>query len=484
MKKLLIITFLLGTFNVFGQENAKTEANPSEEGSQVAKPKCKKRCCQTAKTNVISIDFKGKTVPNINGIQDIKKGDFYKVKVIGLNSSLYKVTIGTKDSSITKGLSMPGFSALGISDISALVSMIGGGAVSATKSVGSLDGMKSLMFADGGANQVNKDSLKEISDDAVSIANLLKANAVKVDKFYFDTQLALACALEATKSADCTPPLKPSEMIASITKARKEQTRIAIKLGELNVRLGNLSLHSSLKTQIDELAGNLKNLGKAKEKVDGALVSEKISPVISSVVLIPNAENGGNGFESLPQQFNGDYATINVKIEPRKAEYPLHSYSTSITFPNQRCWFGGVGTSFYMAGLNDEDYSVRETVQADSSSNFNLEKEDGLALEVGMAALLHFGWKLDPERRIGLNFVMGPGISLTEKVRPRLLLGAGIAIGKKHMFVLDGGVIMGSVNQLSTVYDSSTTYISKPEQVLVGTLKASGFGSVGYLFAF
>lgn len=187
----------------------------------------------------------------------------------------------------------------------------------------------------------------------------------------------------------------------------------------------------------------------------------------------------------MPLQFTKEQAIVDITIEPRDlATYKIQTFKTSITFPASKLSYAGVGASFYTSKLYDEVYSLEGFASNDSVTHYRAREESVTKREVGMAALLRVGTRFEKCEWLGIHGSIGPGISIGDKVKPRVLAGGGLAIGTKHCFSLDVGAIAGYVERLSTIYNSDKVLTVKPENVTVSKLKADLFLSLGYLYRF
>jgi len=184
----------------------------------------------------------------------------------------------------------------------------------------------------------------------------------------------------------------------------------------------------------------------------------------------------------LPMQVIKEQKEIKISIKPKDKNSGLPSWESSYFIPGPALHYAGTGASFYFAGLIDENYSVLKTINAAGDTISRLAKEDDGIGEIGSAVLFRFG-KLNKNGEFGYHFTVGPGISLNNKPKPRLLIGGGLSCGKTHALAFDGGLVAGFVNKLSNAYTLDQDYI-QIEEPTVTALKASWFFSVGYIYRF
>ena len=171
-----------------------------------------------------------------------------------------------------------------------------------------------------------------------------------------------------------------------------------------------------------------------------------------------------------------------VSITPRDTKYNLQSYSTQIIFPLVPQRYNVTGISYYCSGLTDEEYSIEKPTDTSYRYSFR----SGTEGEGGLAASYRAGIKLTKCPWLGFHASIGAGMSISKKIRPRILLGGGLSFGKKHMLAVDCGFIFGYVDRKNSTLDFTKTYSEKqrPEPIIVSQLERSCYLSVGYLFSF
>jgi hypothetical protein len=76
----------------------------------------------------------------------------------------------------------------------------------------------------------------------------------------------------------------------------------------------------------------------------------------------------------------------------------------------------------------------------------------------------------------------GPGVTITDKVRARLMIGTGLAFGRNHTVLIDAGYIAGYTEQLSAIYQNNLNPAVAPGSVTVSKLSSGFYFSLAYLF--
>jgi hypothetical protein len=191
-------------------------------------------------------------------------------------------------------------------------------------------------------------------------------------------------------------------------------------------------------------------------------------------------------YYSLPLQFTKEQTFLSINITPRKKDDTTsddQSYSTRFAFPFSKKGYNVTGVSYYCSGLYDEMYSIQKPT--DTTSIYNL--EPGSTREVGISIMYKAGTKIIPDCDwVGGHVSIGVGASIANNVRPRILYGVGLSIGKKHMVSIDFGGISGMVDRLSSAVDLGKAYSAKqlPSPITKQVLESNYFLSLGYLFRF
>ncbi len=96
--------------------------------------------------------------------------------------------------------------------------------------------------------------------------------------------------------------------------------------------------------------------------------------------------------------------------------------------------------------------------------------------------MVRYAFKFKPQDKNYCQIGFGPGVSVADKVRPRVMGGLGWSSGGRHNFVIDAGCILGYTDRLSVVYDEQTFYHSIPGNLTVSKLNLSYYFSIVYMF--
>ncbi|WP_373549116.1 hypothetical protein [Haliscomenobacter sp.] len=448
---------------------------------------------------VIELNFppsKGEKI-DLGGLQKIKKGEFYQIHIKGINLNIYQVGINQQDSVLSKPLSALEFGSFNLDLINKLVSSL------STSVSGIVKNNNTLSLMENSSNVFKPDSLSRLTFEiyaTFSLKDSLSKLQMNLDNWRLKFNKIL---LEAKRN---TPnygnDLNYTHLWSSIDGIRKRLNQISIdvrqneeeyiKYSDLNIAPiiaeGEKSSNQGFVPQVNSLKvtdENIKKLyaefGNTLAEVRKGLTADSIYTSFLSLINIDNNRN--NSFYSLPLQFMEDRATVKVFISPIDKNSGLPGYETKFSFPSYQKNYWGVGPSLYWAWLKDEVISSVGTVQTDKSITYKIVEEDSRKGEMGTASLLRGGMKFQEEYSVGVHATFGLGLSLTQKVRPRFLLGGGLSFGKTHMLAFDAGLIMGYVDRIGKAVDKNTTY-TQPIQGTVSRLGTAVFVAVGYVYKF
>ena len=145
----------------------------------------------------------------------------------------------------------------------------------------------------------------------------------------------------------------------------------------------------------------------------------------------------------------------------------------------------GLGLSFYYACFANDVYSISSTVIDATTTQYRIVDEKNEKWELGIASLLHFGIK--PSKNcdwFALNLVTGSALSITNKIKPRIIIGGGISFGRKQLLSINALYLGGYVDKKSEVFSVEDFYTTKPEQVTVSKPDGAFGLSLGYIYRF
>lgn len=451
----------------------------------------------------IKINFKDRV--NNNTIilpNDIKKGEFYQIVVEQFNPNRYSIQIKTRDSVFSTPLEVPTFESFSLDALTSRVSSFN------DESAGSTAGPEPTYSQ---KIQNLKSNKKNIPNDESKPEETLK-NLIQFEekRLLVLTQLlgeqhSLFDALKYDVYTYRINTLK--ESLSSITfdfdNSQTEATSIRDNTNEIS------KLATQFKSDYDKVIDKepistfLKNNPEIKKQTDnisktyitlltklnefsGQTSADNVEKLLRSAVFISTEST----FRSFPIQYHGELEKLDISFTPKDSTSNLQAENIpTLIFPikpeNEKRYFS-VGTSFFYSFLKNQRFStVLSTAAPDTEATYSVVEEDESNGELGMAVLMRFGKKWYSEKKknelFGAHWTLGPGITIDEQIRPRLLLGGGISYGEKHNIVIDLGGIAGFVDEKSNAVDISKRFSANPDPT-VTKLKLNVFFAIGYMF--
>ncbi|RRJ92743.1 hypothetical protein EG240_01625 [Paenimyroides tangerinum] len=465
----------------------------------------------------IRLDFKNKCFypEDIKALEKLKKGDFYQLKIIDVNMNLYKIVFDKRDTIITSNVEFPTFDLVNIEGIGDLLGKINFSTNSVSNLVdafnASAKGNHSIMLMEwaksNDRNLAKEKTIEDIKslidvhkDNLILKDGLLKSYKMEVDELQFTIQKKLHSYSVLDKSNSTYQLLSGNINFDSILvqtqrwraniksnsnaiiKQQSEYLKIVSVDNIKKIIENDTELKEADKTLKEAFTKAISNTDKLYESVN----SEKVASWITELVYKDN--NSTFSYTTLPQQLNGDQTKLNIQLIRIKEDSDLPNYQTEIQFPQKRQFYVGLGMSFYYAGFRNEAYSVKSTVSNEENTEYNIVDEKNRKGELGLATLIHFGWRPFYDKRTGdwfaVNLVTGPALSFTNTVKPRVAVGGGFAFGYKNMLTINGLYMGGFEDRKSETYNADAVYSSKPENVTVSKLAGSFAISLGYIYKF
>lgn len=446
---------------------------------------------------VLEIDFRTKRLVSL---PDLKRDDFYHVRITGINMNLYKVTVGSKDSAIVSEVGgIPTFSTISIDGLTDILSKLA----------------PLFTFSSTQSEKINAKALikKEVEinldlsfvhtkffDEQIELVQKRAADLKQLTREIDDQNRVVSIKLLSYASdLDSkfykqlnNPPFDLNNFFSEMDGIRKRTAALIIENQKQQTVFAKFINSNPLPKENEDLKETKNNISKALEVTDAlandvyiSIGAEKVNSVLSGII---KAENADTTFLSLPIQFKEDVATVDISIEPANVDKEKAiAYTTSIRFPKSSNNFIGVGSSFYWSNLSNESYSVKSTVFKKDSAEYSIVKENKYKYkndyEIGIAALLHVGRKIGSSN-FGGQFTIGPAFSISNVVKARLVAGGGFSYGKRQLVTINLLGIAGYVDRLSAVYDESTIYAIKPENITISKLDYKLAISIGYIYNF
>ena len=430
---------------------------------------------------IIEIEFNGRS--NKGGFcesklsipKKIKIGDFYQVKIKSINQNLFLININNADTILSTKSKTPTFEDLNLSlpKLEDKSTQSFDKASFKNTTSGTIDALSEILLNNYVAIIEFNKLVSKIVDDIDQLK--AKINAVRLQ------------ALLITGGQDSSGS-KFESYVSVLQSASTQLKDVNNNVAEcFNTYLqdtkgyqSSISENDDYKKADEAVKANFvelqKNIGSLKESIS----ADKAFDYLFTLVTISNNSKGD--YYSLPLQFSGEQTRLMVSITPRDTKFNLQSYSTQIIFPLVPQRYNVTGISYYYSGLTDEEYSIEKPTDTSYRYSFR----SGTEGEGGLAASYRAGIKLTKCPFLGFHASIGAGMSISKKIRPRILLGGGFSFGNKHMLAVDYGFIFGYVDRKNSTLDFTKTYSEKqrPEPIIVSQLERSCYLSVGYLFSF
>lgn len=459
------------------------------------------------------VEFSFKSPNEITIPSEIKIGDFYQIVVKDINLNRYMVSLNASDTTYSKAIDFPTFGSIDLSSLPSLVSSITTSVIADSDEevidsiavMAKIDNFKENTFAKKslvfdnifmlkGLKAKETDTKKELIDKQLAV-NVLKAleyatdlKIVKADieekEFDYMETRVLRKTIENNSDNKINVKsdlkyfkelrLKLKELKVMVEKSQEKSNKFVKNTEGIKAYLKdpkNISLKESFEKSEAELNLVFTKLNKVIETIS----SKNIELMLTSVINLYDTKV----YTSLPIQFNGEEAEVEMFFIPKDSTSNLQKYSLfPIKFP-QKKYYWSVGTSIYYAGIKSERVSFVTTVVDETTAKTQVFQEDSTRGELGTALLLRAGKKFS--ENFGTHILAGTGVSLSEEILPRAMLGFGVSYGQKHNFTFDFGVITGNTKRISKSIDFNTEYSEKPE-AFINYLDVNFFIGVGYSF--
>jgi len=437
---------------------------------------------------VIEIDL-SQTTSKGSLNKKLRTGDWYQIRLKNINLNAFKVDVSTADSFYTFSLKTPSFDDLPSEALSTLGSdLLSSIDISLFDNVD--EGITEQLFNNNIFEGLSR-SPKNPFSELLQTAFMVEQDIIQFKRFYNIKMMEVDnLRNEAIVEGKINESLhafiikKTNELQLELETLNQKMQLHLLAVNDFLTQNADLISKDPLKTEVQKLKTFNTELIKSQKMLNDALSRDKISPLLLQSRFID--KNNTMTYSTLPQRFNGTKATISVVLTPRDSSYMLNTYSTKFVIEQKKSIYFGTGLSFFVAGFSDQNFStVKETSATDTT--YSVVAEDKTKFELGISSLLRAGLhhQYDNKMELGGHLSFGPGVSISEKVRPRILLGLGISIGSgKHTISIDRGLIFGTEQKKSNSINDGDIFSERPQKLTVSTPTISWFGSFGYMLKF
>lgn len=475
MKKILLICSTLFAYGITLSQDMKTNCCDNDSLKQES------NCFYPT----ITLDFKSRCWEDESLVQSLSRGGFYQVRISGINLNQWKVSLNNEDSALSKPLDLSQLFGFNTEAITSILSSINNSTSSAfyNSSIEALftDSLPMDLTSDEliAFNQTNIEKRRLNINVSVSEVNtMMDDNYKKVSKLgtYCDTNCICCESIDALYNDFADKRKSLTELFDEIQKDKELfNMLLANDARAAEIKAGNLE------SKIKNINTNYDNLKKAVETALGLLSHENVRKMADE--LSKFIANSNSDYVSLPLQFTGDQTELSISITPHDSESRLSPYSTSLTFPTFKRNYLAIGAGMYFApNMRNDAYSVVGNALGDST--FSLIAENPINGELGLSVLVRYGSRPFSYGTFGYHASIGTGLSFTNPIKPRVMLGGGISIGDRHRLAFDAGIITGYVDRLSNAFSLNQEYGTKPENVVVSQIQSDFFLSLGYIYTF
>jgi hypothetical protein len=440
---------------------------------------------------IIEFDFATKSWGSNLSENELTKGEYFQVKVKNINLNLWKIGLKSKDTTISKELNIPTFESINISSLSSLVSNFQGSvSLVAQDSIvgeyferqgGSLQNLEGYYLSCDYVLDRLKYDITLVNDSIVSKLSYAISDFDRLVNKVNKVRWSLLAGDNATERISYTSILGEAQRINSSLSDIDSKIYVYKKIYN-SLLEGNesesicIEQNEVLKKSTSQFIKVLDGIQKKVEEFEKNTKPDKIDALIKSIFFLTNTKE----YTTFPVQYFGEQTKVTLNFEPRSAEYNLNSGSTTMLVPKlSRSGNWSVGPSFFVSSLSSEEFSTIGTQEGETTTYQILEEESD-DFELGIASLVRY--EIIDNDKLDMHISFGPGVNIGRNIRPRLLFGSGISIGKKNHLSIDIGGIAGYVDRKSNIVDLEQTYSVLPDKTTVTRLKIGYFIGIGYFF--
>lgn len=471
--------------------------------------------------SVLKYNLESKAFVNYDQfIESLKKGGKYRIQVESINRNNQRLVLNIKDSSNSKPLALPVFENLSIDIIKSVMAGVSDLAVKVTDFKSKLDENHAFLEKASGVGSSYKLLGNPYVDEPIrlSLLDISRADAIKESIFALVNELN-SFEEQIRNYTEFVEEIELNAIKYELNRTLKSKDAIEFNHFSIENYYTNLLFQFELKRKeirderdklldiknnyfkyridnFEELTTNktLKNLDSSFTKslvaVDStfikALNNLSYSKAKDYITQLSKLYSRNENTVTSPQYtFNGNATTIKLYVKKNDlTRTDVEEDSLLVKIPKISKSYFLTGLGYYYSGLRDDIYSEVKTVTIagkDTSTSYSYNKENAGG-EMGIASFLKFGNKIYKDH-VGLHASLGVGVSISPKIRPRMLLGVGASFGRTNMISIDFGMIAGYVERVSNSFDTSKVYSAQNSSFLYSKLASNTFVSIGYLFS-
>jgi|GEM_PF-3899342 len=459
-------------------------------------------CFAQNNINTITYSYKHKNFLNIERLDSIKAGDFFQIRVINVNPNKTVVKDRWVASKKEKN-ELPNI-------LSTTLSALAGSVLPLSLFITSATGTSSLVgdttIPASISNDTSAEFLKE-QEDRLKWTLASTNEPTEQERECFESilqrQLEIKNALDLFIDIEVELEQNIMATVSKIQDSLKFSETYSKQRFELDLK------------EIDELRNDINNEKKRINGISrGLLIFHTCISDISSKetkeLIKTNEQNIGTQIFAITKELDKmllvvsdsivldmkEIYEINFKIEKREYTLPVQRFdegldSIVLSFHNKadgKLFFvqrlpmpvsikqdvTKFSASIFISTLGSEAYSVREN----SSFGSDLVKENNSFMEFGVSAGINHLF----HRKEKATFLTGiaVGASYSDKVRPRILLKGGLALGEDRQYLLTTGLVLGYKDVKSELFKEKPYEFSGASSIMVSKFSYGLSISLGY----
>lgn len=133
-------------------------------------------------------------------------------------------------------------------------------------------------------------------------------------------------------------------------------------------------------------------------------------------------------------------------------------------------------TGFFLSNVANKEYVNKPNFINDSINGYYLFKSEDKPMSFGFAGYMHAYCRNAANINVGLSL----GIGIDQNIQVKIMPGISILLGRKERFIINGGMVIGKVKELSNVQDVNHLYKEKVEPVYTDSYKIGYFVGISY----
>jgi hypothetical protein len=230
-----------------------------------------------------------------------------------------------------------------------------------------------------------------------------------------------------------------------------------------------ISLKAQLKNQPENAI--VDSILKNTNKINSLNIPMKIASLYYKI-----NEQSFSVYTFIPQP-NADDLIVNITAKPN-SEFNKVNDEIKIEVPfNVKGGFKlDFSTGFFLSNVANKEYVNKPNYINDSINGYYLFKSEDKSISYGLAGYMHAYWRNAANINVGLSL----GVGIDQNTQVKIMPGISILLGRKERFIINGGMVIGKIKELSNVQDVNHLYKEKVEPVYIDSYKIGCFVGISY----